>query len=295
MASILRLLLALVTFIPIFSYAAFNLDFVGAESAGMGGTTAVETSLGGMMVNPTALSSIRSQQITISGINLYPGLQRGLIIRSLAGYANVRSGVGVGVVWGYLNAADLYSENVLTIAMTRTFKRITLGSTISVMEWDVSPTTGPGGTIIEDINGPTVFSLGLGIRFDPSPNVYLTASLLNLNRPNVASTVSGTSERLPLIGKLSVAVSSDRGRWGIGLTFRETEIDVRTGFERKLGERISLRAGFRLENLAMGINLTGGIGYRMSDSIRVNYALIYPMINLQGGMWSHCASVVYDF
>lgn len=289
------LLLVLILLLPASCQAAFNLDFVGAESAGMGGAASLETSIGGIMVDPTLLASIRSQQIALSGIDLYPRLDGGMIARTLTGYANVRSGGGIGIAWGYLNAAGLYWENVLTVALVRTLGRFALGGALSAMEWDVPPSTAPGGRVIEDINGPILPSMSLGIRLNPSSGTSLSLSLLNLNRPNVASAASTSPERLPLIARLGVVVTSEGGRWGMDLVFRGGEIDIRTGFERKLADRFLIRAGLRLENLAMGINLTGGIGYQLSDSVRVSYALIYPMINLQGGMESHCASVVYDF
>ncbi|HID55378.1 TPA: hypothetical protein EYP37_02525 [Candidatus Poribacteria bacterium] len=294
MTRLVRLLILLIL-LPVPSQAAFNLDFVGAESAGMGGVASLEGSVGGIMLDPTLLISIRSQQIALSGIDLYPRLKGGMIARTLTGYANVGSEGGIGIAWGYLNAAGLYSENMLTVAAVRSFGRFALGGALSAMEWDVPPTTGPGGVIIEDINGPILPSFSLGIRLKPSSGTSLSLSLLNLNRPNVASSSSTFPERLPLIARLGVTVTSEKGRWGMDLVFRGGEIDIRTGFERRLADRISIRAGLRLENLAMGINLTGGIGYRLNDSTRVNYALIYPMINLQGGMESHCASVIYDF
>ncbi len=296
MTRFVRFLLALAFLVPpVLCQAAFNLDFVGAESAGMGGAASVERSVGGIMVDPTLLISIRSQQIALSGIDLYPRLKGGMIARTLAGYASIRSEGGIGIAWGYLNAAGLYWENVLTAAAVRIFGRFALGGALSAMEWDVPPTTGPGGRVIEDVDGPILPSLSLGIRINPSSGTSLSLSLLNLNRPNVASSSSTSPEKLPLIARLGVTVASESGRWGMDLVFRGGEIDIRTGFEWKLADRLLIRAGLRLENLAMGINLTGGIGYRLNDSTRVNYALIYPMINLQGGMESHCASVVYDF
>ncbi|MCD6508749.1 hypothetical protein J7M22_19280 [Candidatus Poribacteria bacterium] len=295
MTRFVRLLLVLILLVPALCQAAFNLDFVGAESAGMGGAASVERSVGGIMLDPTLLTSIRSQQLALSGIDLYPRLKGRMIARTLTGYANIGSEGGIGITWGYLNAAGLYWENVLTAAAVRIFGRFALGGSLSAMEWDVPPTTDPDGRIIEDINGPIIPSLSVGIRFNPSSNTSLSLSLLNLNRPNVASSSSPSPEKLPLIARLGVSVRSEGGRWGMDLVFRGNEIDIRTGFERKLTDRVSIRAGLRLENLAMGINLTGGIGYRLNDSTMVNYALIYPMINLQGGMESHCASVVYDF
>ncbi|RKY04305.1 hypothetical protein DRP77_04205 [Candidatus Poribacteria bacterium] len=287
--------LLLILFIPS-AEAAFDLDFTGARGAGMGfSSAALETDIGGIYTNPAAITSIRSQQLMLSAMSVLPSVLGGGVYQTAAGYGGFRSGVGMGFLWLQLEAKGLYSETVLLACLGRRMGRLGVGASIGLMGWDTSPTFDPEGRMVEDVEGRTVISAGLGFRFDPYPNTSLALSLLNLNRPDIASEGSPSPERLPVIGRLGVAVYGPKTAWGMDLVFERSEIDVRTGFEREITGSLKVRLGFRLENLAMGVSLTGGLGYRLNESVRVDYAFVLPMINLSGGVGSHCGGIVYEF
>jgi hypothetical protein len=59
--------------------------------------------------------------------------------------------------------------------------------------------------------------------------------------------------------------------------------------------RALLRVGFKLENLAWGTNITLGGSIRPGDAIRLDYAFVFPVGNIEATLGSHRVSVVYDF
>ena len=294
------------------SVAAFKDNFLGARSVGMGGAyTAIANDADGALVNPAGLTVIEGQQMAATMSALHVGLSDdSLISHNILGYAHHQEGVGVlGVVWKRLGAGGLYSENVLALSLARAFgfylsrseeerrKNVSLGATLNLMSWDSAPTVGADGRIVEDLPGWRGISFDVGIVVRPAENVSVAVALQNVNRPNIVSSeLSKVEEELPVAARMGVAAIGDKVVWAMDMILREGQIDLRMGAERQAySENILLRMGFSLENLAWGTNVSLDASYKPNDSLRVDYAFVYPINTILDTLGSHRISMVYDF
>jgi len=296
--------------------AAFDDDFTGARARGMGGAfTALSDEVDGILTNPAGLSQIAAQQLTATMATLYAGLSdASSITQNLVGYAysNPKRGA-MGFAWKRLSVSSLYSENIAAIGLAKQYRfgseantrTISLGTTIKLLHWGVTPIVGADGNIVEAIKGRTNIGFDAGIIFRPLENAPIAVAIQNINRPNIASKDSNISERLPVKVKLGVAVLGKKVSWALDLGFKRTQVDVRVGFEWHLYQDIlALRLGFRLENLAWGTNITLGAGFKPRKSgdwftfvnaARIDYAFLYPVGNIIDTFGCHRMSVVYNF
>ncbi len=292
------------------SDGAFRENFLGARSVAMGGAyTALADDVDGAIINPAGLSRIKGQQIFATMAALYVGLSDGSYLsQNILGYAYRQNNVGtLGVVWKRLAAGNLYSENVLSLSFARAFsfyrkkekeekrKNFSFGATLNFMNWDSAPTVGADGRIVEDLPGWSGFSFDIGFVIWPSENIPVAVSLQNANKPDIASDASEMVEQLPTSTRMGVAAIGENITWAIDMILRDDQLDLRVGLERRYGRNFIVRAGFSLENLAWGTNITLGAGYKPSDSLRIDYAFIYPVNTILDTLGSHRISIVYDF
>ena len=294
------------------STAAFRDSFLGARSVAMGGAyTALADDVDGALVNPAGLSMIEGQQIIATMDALYMGLSDdSLISQNILGYAYQQGEIGaLGVVWKRFGAGGLYSENVLAFSFARDFgfypgekqenrhRSISFGGTLNLMSWDSAPTVGADGKVVEDLPGWRGFSFDVGLVIWPSKNVSVAVALQDVNRPNIVSSkLSTVEEKLPRTARMGVAAVGEKIIWAMDMILREGQIDLRVGTERQsYNGSLLLRMGFSLENLAWGTNLALGAGYSPNDSVRIDYAFVYPVNTILDTIGSHRVSVIYDF
>ena len=306
------------------SEGAFRDGFLGAKSVAMGGAyTALADEIDGALVNPAGLSMIKGQQIVATMAALYIGLSDGSSLRqSIVGYAHgqgLRAGwlkpLSLGIVWKRLGAGGLYSENVLAFSFARAFslraglkpaategekdrrrKDLSFGATLNLMNWDSAPTVGADGRVVEDLLGWKGLSFDIGLVIWPSENISVAVALHNVNRPNIASESSKIEEKLPTATRMGVAAIGENVTWAIDMILRDGQLDLRVGLERRAySGNLLFRAGFSLENLAWGTNFTLGAGYKLNNSVRIDYAFVYPVNTILSTLGSHRVSVVYDF
>ena len=292
--------------------AAFRDSFLGAKSMAMGGAyTALADDVDGTLVNPAGLSVIEGQQIIATMAALYVGLSdESLISHNILGYAQKQGEIGaLGIVWKHFDAGGLYSEDVFAFSLARDFrfylskkeenerKNLSLGATVNLLNWDSAPTVGADGRVVEDLPGWSGFSFDIGFIIRPSDNISVAVALQNVNRPDIVSSDLATvDERIPLGARMGVAAISEKVTWAMDIILREGQIDLRGGAERQEYDgNLLLRVGFSLENLAWGTNLALGAGYRLQDSVRIDYAFVYPVNTILDTIGSHRVSVVYDF
>ena len=294
--------------------AAFEDGFIGARAFAMGGAfTAIGEESDGLLVNPASIANLKhqpesrqsAQQLSATTARLHVGLSdETSIAQNLISYAYSRPTRGaLGILWKRLNVGELYSENYLLLALSKSYelgskekRRISLGGAVKLLNWDTAPTIGADGAVVEDLPGRSRFALDVGMIFRPSPNIPIALSLQNLNTPNIASTNSSTAENLPLQVMLGIGIVTQNSTWGMDLVFKQSEVDVKVGIESQFYEdSVILRGGFRLENLAWGTNLTLGGGYRPFESLRIDYGFLFPIGGIRDTAGSHRFSVVYDF
>jgi hypothetical protein len=311
------------------SAGAFRDSFLGAKSVAMGGAyTALADEVDGSLVNPAGLSMVEGHQAVATMAALYVGLSDdSFISQDMVGYAYGQGSqtrmpipLSLGIVWKRFGAGDLYSENVLALSFARAFsfgtgsqgkedrrKNASFGATLNLMSWDSAATVGADGRVVEDLPGWRGFSFDVGFVIWPSENTPVALSLQNINRPNIASEFSRFEEELPTATRMGVAAIGENVTWAIDMISQDGQLDLRLGLERRYGEGarergskeargdFTLRVGFSLENLAWGTNFTLGAGYRLSDSVRIDYAFVYPVNTILDTLGSHRISVVYDF
>ena len=299
---------------PIQTHAAFEDGFIGARAFAMGGAfTAVGDESDGLLVNPASIANLRhqpesrhsAQQLSATTANLHVGLSDNTsITQNLISYAYSRPTRGaLGFLWKRLNVGGLYSENCLLIGVSKSYdlgmaekRRISFGGAVKLLHWNTAPTVGANGLVVEDLPGRSRLALDVGMIFRPSANIPIALSLQNLNTPNIASTNSPVTENLPLQVMLGIGIVAKSSTWGMDLVFRESEVDVKVGIESQFyQESLTLRGGFRLENLAWGTNLTLGGGYRPFKSLRIDYGFLFPIGGIRETLGSHRFSIVYDF
>ena len=296
------------------THAAFEDGFIGARAFAMGGAfTAIGNESDGLLVNPASIANLEhqpksrqfAQQLSATTARLYVGLSdEASITQNLVSYAYSRPTQGaLGFLWKRLDAGELYAENYLLVGISKSYalgvteqRRISLGSAFKLLNWDTAPTIGADGSVLEDLPGRSRFALDVGMIFHPSPNIPIALSLQNLNTPSIASINSSVAESLPLQVMLGIGIVVNSSTWGMDLVFRESEVDVKVGIESQFyQERLALRGGFRLENLAWGTNLTLGGGYRPFKNLRIDYGFLFPVGGIRGTSGSHRFSIVYDF
>ena len=297
----------LINYFALRAEAAFDDDFTGARARGMGGAfTALSDEADGHLTNPAGLSVIAGQRLTATMATLYAGLSdESSITQHLIGYSYSNSTIGaVGFAWKRLSVSGLYWENVAAIGLAKQYKfgsenktrTFSLGATIKLLHWAVTPIMGADGNIVEDIEGRANIGFDAGIIFRPLENAPVAVAVQNINRPNIASKDSNISERLPISVKLGVAVLGEKVSWAMDLGFERTQVDVRAGLEWQLYRDIlALRLGFRLENLAWGTNISLGASFKPNKSLRIDYAFLYPVGNIMDTFGCHRMSVVYFF
>jgi hypothetical protein len=293
---------------------AFDDGFIGARAMAMGGaSTAVAGDADGLLVNPASIANLTAsamseqavQQLSATMASLHVGLSdETSITQNLLSYANAHPTHGaLGLLWKRLNVSRLYSENYVVVGFSRNFafaagsgRRLTLGGGVKFLNWDTAPTIGANGEIVEDLPGRSLFSFDAGLILRPSANIPIALSVQNLNTPNVASAEAAVIENLPLRVTLGIGIVGEHSVWGMDVTFREREVDVKVGIEQAFNQgNLLLRGGFRLENLAWGTNLTLGGGYRLSEHLRIDYGFVFPIGGIHDTLGSHRFSVVYDF
>jgi hypothetical protein len=282
----------------------------------MGGAyTALADDVDGALANPAGLSTMEGHQVIATVAALCIGLSDdSSISQNILGYAYRQKGIGtLGGIWKRLGVSDLYSENVLALSFARAFsfyptkreedgrENLSLGITLNFMNWDSAPTVGANGKVVEDLPGWSGFGFDIGLVIWPSENIPVAVALQNVNRPDVTSSSSEMTERLPAVARMGVAAIGEDVTWAMDMVLRNGEIDLRVGLEKRYGGgargrgNFMLRAGFGLENLAWGTNITLGAGYKPSDSACVDYAFVYPVNTILNTLGSHRISIVYDF
>lgn len=296
------------------THAAFEDGFIGARAFAMGGAfTAIGDESDGLLVNPASIANLKhnaeshqsAQQLSATTARLHVGLSdETSITQNLISYAYSQPMRGaLGFLWKRLNAGGLYSENYLLVGVSKSYglgtkelRRISLGGAVKLLNWDTAPTIGADDAVVEDLPGRSRFALDVGMIFRPSPKIPIALALQNLNTPNIVSTNSLVTENLPLQVMLGIGIVAKNSTWGMDLVFKESEVDVKVGIESRFyKDSVTLRGGFRLENLAWGTNLTIGGGYRPFPSLRIDYGFLFPVGGIRDTWGSHRFSVVYDF
>ena len=287
--------------------AAFQDSFGSARTWAIGGAgVAIVTDPDSLAINPAGLADAgageQSRSLSASYGGLFLGLSDGRSIsQSYVGYA---ASPGVGAAWKRLDAGGVYTVERLPGGAARriaaTSDRRAVGATAEVLSWDTAPTVGASGSIVEDLDGPTRLGVTVGAMYTLTTTedvrVPIGISLRHVNQPNVASERSEVKERLPVRTVFGIGAVSDRALWAFDIAMERDDVDVRTGVEwQAVPGSLYLRGGLRLEGLALGANLTFGVGMRINESVRADYAFWLPLVGVSETLGSHRVSIAYAF
>ncbi len=287
--------------------AAFQDSFASARTWAIGGAgVAIVADPDSLAINPAGLADAgageRTRRLSASYGGLFLGLSDGRSIsQSYIGYA---TSPGVGAAWKRLDAGGLYTEDRLAVGAGRriaaTKGRLAVGATAEVMSWDTAPTVGASGGIVEDLDGPTRLGVTVGALYTLTTTedvrVPVGVSLRHVNQPDIASESSEVAEQLPVRVVFGIGAVSDRTLWAFDIAMEREDVDVRTGVEwQAVPGSLFLRGGLRLEGLALGANLTFGVGMRINDSVRADYAFWLPLVGVSETLGSHRVSIAYAF
>jgi len=293
------------------SQSAFRDSYLGAKSMAMGGAyTALADDVDGILANPAGINAIKAQQLTATTAILHVGLSdESRLSQNIFGYAyKPRKTDSLGILWKQFSVSSLYYENIFALSYARSAslylskseqkrpRNLSLGGTIKLMNWDSAPTIDSYGRTVEDLSGWTGVDFDLGFIIWTSENTPVAVSFQNIRSPNITSSSSNLKEYLSFTTKMGVAAIEKNFTWVLDLILKNGEIDLKIGAERKSHDnRLYFRAGVELANLAWGMNFTAGAGYKPSDSMRIDYAFVYPINTILDTLGSHRISIVYDF
>ncbi|GIX06478.1 MAG: hypothetical protein KatS3mg115_0881 [Candidatus Poribacteria bacterium] len=317
--AVLRLITWAVLLIAVAAHAAFEDLWGGARLLGMGGVgVAIAGDADGLWTNPAALTRPSASDqaliekrhlLTMSYAALYPGLSDGSQLgQFVAGYLlGLGEPQSAGVGWKRTFAAGLYREDVLTLGLSRRIPtgekdqigRLSLGLLLRLLQWDLAPIVAPSGDVLEDLTGPVRLDLSLGLAYllgiSEEGQVPVAVAIHHLTTPNVAASAD-YQELLPVRVVIGIGSERTRTRWGLDVGLSQQTVDVRLGIEQAVvPDRFYARAGFRLEGLALGSNLTLGFGIALSPETRLDYAFWFPIGTVQETWGSHRFGVVYRF
>jgi hypothetical protein len=287
--------------------AAFQDSFASARTWALGGAgVAIVSDPDSLAINPAGLAdagaNTQPRRLSASYGGLFLGLSDGRSIsQSYLGYT---TSPGVGASWKRLDAGGLYTEDRLAVGAGRriaaTNGRLALGVTAEIMSWDTAPTLGASGGVVEDLGGPTTLGVTVGAMYTLTTTedvrVPVGISLRHVNQPNVASESSQVAERLPVRTVFGIGAVGERALWAFDIAMEREDVDVRTGVEwQAVPGALFLRGGLRLEGLALGANLTFGVGMRVNDAVRADYAFWLPLVGVSETLGSHRVSIAYAF
>jgi hypothetical protein len=236
----------------------------------------------------------------------------------LSGAYPVSAHTVCSLAWMGFRAASLYHEDLVICSIARDLfpkwteqtqwdsrpRRLCLGISLKAMRWDTGPTRGPDGDILEDLTGPWVFGLDLGVLYKASGVLSVGSLIQDLNTPNLASNTSEIAERKPISLRCGAAYTGAMFTWALDFVFTRGRIDLNTGLESQV-ENVGLRVGLMLVDLVRGTVPTLGVSFKPGGSggwlgssqaeIELDYGVAFPLETLASSFGTHSVSTSVSF
>jgi len=209
------------------------------------------------------------------------------------------------IMFGYKNTnlAGYYSENIYRLTYARFLgKRLALGVSAKAISDEF--------IIDEYLKRSPVFDYGLrnsknsytadaGFIWNPIPRFFVGASVIDLTEPDIGYFLR---DNLPATYRFGIGTRKSDSRYAIDLSYRPTsvlkEFEVSSGFEKTYRDKLSLRGGFAWNRTGQGFSawrVSLGAGFNISESITLDYSLIYPLTDLKETYGSHYISFMFQF
>jgi len=317
------------------THASYTDDFgSGARTLAMGGAGVSNgDDIYSSLLNPAALAYLKRGQLSFEysrlHLNLSDGSEIGLgfagiawpfikeeiIEESDSGLKSSTETVKAGgkitrtlssaIMAGYKNLtlAGYYQENIFRLTYARFFgKRLAVGLTFKALSDEY---------IMDNyLKLSSVFQYGQkssnnsystdgGFIWNPWPRFFIGVAGQDINEPEIGYLIK---EKLPSTYRLGIGMRKSDSRYALDFSYRPTspskEMEISSGFEKIFRDKISLRGGFAWTKVSDGFSgwrISSGMGINLSESISLDYAIIYPLSDLKETYGSHYLSFMFQF
>ena len=262
---ILHLILFIVMFSPVTTYAAFNDIGVGARPLGLGGAfVALADDSNATNYNAAGIGYINEIQVGATTAQRFNGLITYNSINAVVPFGKIGS---IGASFGVLaEDSEIYQEQTVRISYGNTlFKQLAVGANLKFFGISFDETN---EFIVEnpyfERTSNSAVSIDFGVIAKPIQSLNIGVSVENLLPANISiadvdtSTVplnfrTGLAYRLESIAEMSAqgAVVSNLLKGSLGtfeVASRDGEIYIRTGIEIWLNRSIAVRGGYGVKN-----------------------------------------------
>jgi nucleoid-associated protein YgaU len=289
---------------PGFVSADFEDLGAGSRAIGLGNSfTALADDPFGMYYNPAGLGFIRTGQAGGDLGKMYAGLDDGsqlmngfvsvLLPVTLAKWDKAQLGT-VGLGYKYFSLLENYQESTYYLSFGRAENsRWSWGLNLKFLEEKYtlddylrrSPVFDYGNR-----SGVNAFSFDAGVLVNLAPRLFVGASVLDINEPNVGLAQKDT---LPASARLGVAWKDTDQTWAFETVFKQQCWNFSTGVEKSLGKVFQVRAGAGFGQQDF-FDLAAGFSINFYRT-QLDYSFSYPLSGIQDISGSHRMSVVYRF
>ncbi len=284
-------------------YGAFEVQLNDARSSSLGGILISDKSgYEAGFQNPALLDEIERFVFIGSYGPIFLGIDNGSINTYSAGVAYKYKKYGtLGLFYTGLNVSsfneNIYNESSFKILYGRKIlKNFSGGISFSLLKWSAQVSLFDS-TENEKFSSSLIISCDVGIKFKVLNNLQMGALIKNINSPSINSV-----DKLPFITGIGLSYILDEKKeymLSFNSLLKDDSIDYSTGVElNKLFKYFSLRSGIEFLDSGKGINFDIGMGYRyitLNYDIIVNYAFLYPVINLTETAGTHIISVEFRY
>ncbi len=296
-AKALMVLLSVIVFTPMKSYASFNDSACGARATAMGGAfTGVPGGAEAMCSNPASLVETRGAELTAVYGRLYSGLtDDSKIGQGYFGFAapvkRYLSGAA-GFAWNDTRLSEAYSETTFSVSYaTAVWRGIGAGATLKYLR---RAYVSDGYTAVDPVfsggYSKSGFGADLGFFYRPAAPYAFGLALKNVNRPDMGL---AAADKLPMEIRAGASYALRSSLLGLDAAFAGADYTVSAGAEYSFQRRYALRMGLAAGNDSRR-NINMGLGGRFGLA-EFDYSFSLPIGGISGTMGSHRLAFSFRF
>lgn len=277
------------------TYSAFEKAFIGdARVIGIGAVAAQCDGSYSVFINPAGIVRLQNQELSLTGANIYGGLDYVRMFRVNGAYVlpmGKLGSIGIGIdrymVKVEVEGADgfKYSETLYVVSYARKIsKKFALGGNLTIPRISMD--------LPDDPQKQQIFSMGIDVGFIFVLNQYISiggsASDVNMPRIGTGSDRSSAS-RIPVGFRAGMSFDTQK-RFLVNFDVSYNDrIDVALGTEFNL-KKLFLRWGMQFMSVTEAIDASLGIGYVISSKrfgIKLDYAFKISLGRVIGNAGTH--------
>ncbi|MBI5743575.1 MAG: conjugal transfer protein TraF [Elusimicrobia bacterium] len=297
MAKALAVLLSVMSFMAMRSYALFNDSACGARATAMGGAfTAVPGGAEAVCSNPASLVETQSPELTAAYGRLYSGLtDESKIGQGYFGFAGpVKRYLqgSAGFAWNDTRLSEAYSETTFAVSYaTSVYRGLGTGVTLKYLRRGyVSDSYTAVDPVFSGGYTKSGFGADLGFFYRPRPAYALGLAVKNINKPDMGL---ASPDKLPVEIRAGASYALRTSLLGLDASFAGSDYTVSAGAEYSFQRRYALRMGLSAGNDSRR-NLNLGVGGRFGLA-QFDYSFSLPLGGISGTMGSHRLAFSFRF